>query len=625
MAVSAKKLTVGLGEAEAAGAAFLGVTGSVKGYAWRERLEPAQRMVAEAISQRHGLPDLLGRVLAARGVGLDDVEVFLDPTLKALMPDPSVLQDMDRAAERIAEAVKSRAQVAIFGDYDVDGACSSALLKRFFDHHRVPARIYIPDRIFEGYGPNPAAIETLVNEGAKLIVTVDCGTTSFEPLAVAAKLACDVVVIDHHQADAALPAAKAVVNPNRQDDLSGLGHLCAAGVVFMVLVATQRHLRREGYYSPSGASELGLIDLLDMVALATVADVVPLKGLNRAFVTQGLKVMRQRRNTGLKALLDVAGLDSAPTPYHLGFILGPRINAGGRIGDAALGARLLALEDETEATRIAALLDKLNRERKSIETEMLEAAMADAERLVEADPELPLLLVGSETYHKGVVGLVASRLTERFKRPTCVISWESDEAKPGQKAGNQGTGSLRSIAGVDIGGAVRAAVAEGLLVKGGGHAMAAGLTVERSRLDELATFMSARLREVAREVRAALALDIDGALQPAAANDALIDLIERAGPYGQGNPQPRFAFPAHRVKFAKVVGEAHIRCVLEAADGSRLDAIAFRAHGAPLGDLLIGSGGMPLHIAGHLRKDTWGGRNRIEVQIEDAADPRKQG
>ena len=617
MAANAKLLE----PSDASAAAFLGVTSSARGYAWRERLQPGQKLIADAIAQRHGLPELLGRMLAARGVGLDGVETFLDPTLKALMPDPSVLQGMDRAAERLAEAITKRQPVAIFGDYDVDGACSSAEMKRFLDHHGVPARIYIPDRIFEGYGPNPGAIETLVKEGAKLIVTVDCGTTSFEPLAVAERLHCDCLVIDHHQADATLPAAVAVVNPNRQDDLSGLGHLCAAGVVFMVLVATQRHLRKAGYYSGGKVAEPPLLDMLDMVALATVADVVPLTGLNRAFVTQGLKVMRQRRNTGLKALFDAAGLDQAPTPYHLGFILGPRINAGGRIGDAALGARLLATEDETEAAKIAVLLDKLNRERKSIETAMLDAAMLEAEALVAADPDLPLLLVGSEAFHKGVVGLVASRLTERFRRPTCVISWETEAgAHPGQ-----GTGSLRSIAGVDIGGAVRAAVAEGLLVKGGGHAMAAGLTVVRERLDELATFMSGRLRHTAREVRAAQGLDIDGALMPGAANDKLIELIERAGPYGQGNPQPRFAFPAHRVKFAKVVGEAHIRCVLESADGARLDAIAFRAHGQPLGDLLVGSGGMPLHVAGNLRRDTWGGKNRIEVQIEDAADPRHQG
>lgn len=606
-------------DGDEAGTAFLGVTRSVRGYVWQERLLPSARMMADAISQRHGLPEILGRILAARGVGLDEVESVLDPTLKALMPDPSTLVGMDAAAARLADAIQQRQPVAIFGDYDVDGACSSALIKRFLDHHGAPSRIYIPDRIFEGYGPNPAAIEALVKEGARLIVTVDCGTTSFGPLQVARDLNTDVIVIDHHQADETLPPAVAVVNPNRQDCLSGLGHLCAAGVVFMVLVATQRALRNRGYYMDSTMPS-SLLDLLDLVALATVADVVPLQGLNRAYVMQGLKVMHARNNTGLKALFDVAGLDTAPRPYHLGFILGPRINAGGRIGDAALGARLLATEDEVEAAKIAALLDKLNRERKAIETEMLEEAMAEADRMVEVDPDLPMLIVGSPSWHKGVVGLVASRLTERFRRPSCVISWEQEAGAEGQ-----GTGSLRSIAGVDIGTAVRAAMAAGLLVKGGGHAMAAGLTVTRERFEDLKSYMTERLRSTATCARRSAVLEIDGALMPAAANDSLISLLERAGPYGQGNPQPRFAFPSHRVRFAKVVGEAHVRCVLEAADGSRLDAIAFRAAGQPLGGLLVNAGGMPLHIAGQLRKDTWGGRNRIEVQIDDAADPLQQG
>ena len=601
------------------GGAFLGVMHSARGFQWRERLQPAGRLTADAIAQRHGLPEILGRVLAARGIGVDEVETVLDPTLKALMPDPSTLKGMDEAAERLAQAVKSRKPVAIFGDYDVDGACSSALMKRFLDHHGVPARIYIPDRIFEGYGPNPAAIETLVKEGAQLIVTVDCGTTSFEPLAAAHKLKTDVIVIDHHQADEQLPPAVAVVNPNRQDCLSGQGHLCAAGVVFLVLVAKQRVLRRDGHYAATGLDEPPMLGELDLVALATVADVVPLVGLNRAYVTQGLKVMRQRRNIGLKALFDVAGLDAAPTTYHLGFILGPRINAGGRIGDAALGARLLATNDDTEAAKIAALLDKLNRERKAIETEMLEAAMAEADAMIEADPDLPVLIVGSAAWHKGVVGLVASRLTERFRRPSCVISWEEEAGAEGQ-----GTGSLRSIAGIDIGTAVRMAMSKGLLVKGGGHAMAAGLTVTRQNFDPLREFLTGQLRAKARTARDSAALEVDGALVPAAANDALIALLERAGPYGQGNPQPRFAFPSHRVRFAKIVGEAHVRCVLEAADGGRLEAIAFRAAGQPLGDLLMGASGMPLHVAGYLRKDTWGGRNRIEVQIDDAADPRRQ-
>lgn len=602
-------------------AAFLGVETSSRGFQWRERLALGQRNIALAISQRHGIPELLGRVLAARGVGIDEVPLVLEPTIKALMPDPSVLQDMDVAAARLADAVQKRQNVAVFGDYDVDGACSSALMARWLGHHGVRARIYIPDRIFEGYGPNPAAIETLVKEGAGLIVTVDCGTTSFEPLAVARKLSTDVIVIDHHQADEKLPDVVAVVNPNRQDDISGLGHLCAAGVTFMTLVAATRELRRRGAYA-NGAAEPPLLSMLDLVALATVCDVVPLQGLNRAYVTRGLAVMRRRENIGLRALIDAAGLNQPPSTYTLGFVLGPRINAGGRIGDAGLGARLLTFDDETEAARIAVQLDKLNRERKSIETEMLSAALAEAEVMIDADPTLPLLVLGSETWHKGVVGLVSSRLTERFRRPSCVIAWEKDGSGSGR---GQGTGSLRSITGVDIGKAVRAAATAGLLVKGGGHAMAAGLTLEKSRLEAARAFLVEHVRAEAGAARSAATLDIDGAITPSGVNDKLIDLIEQAGPYGQGNPQPRFVFPAHRVKFAKVMGEAHVRVTLEAGDASKIDGIAFRAVGQPLGETLLGTAGMPIHVAGTLRRDSWGGREKIELMIDDAADPRKQG
>jgi single-stranded-DNA-specific exonuclease len=383
----------------------------------------------------------------------------------------------------------------------------------------------------------------------------------------------------------------------------------------MLLVATLRELKSRGAYGAERAPP-DLLALLDLVALATVCDVVPLKGLNRAYVAKGLQAMRLRRNPGLRALTDAAGLAVPPTPYHLGFVLGPRINAGGRIGDCGLGARLLASDDEMEAARIATVLDKLNRERKAIEARMLEEAAANAERLVEADTELPLLLVAGEDWHKGVVGLVASRLTDRFQRPACAIAWEGN---------GDGTGSLRSIDGVDIGAAVRAAVAAGHLKKGGGHAMAAGLTVERAKVATLQAFLSERLRLSAGTARSALALDIDGALTPASVTEELIALIERAGPYGQGNPQPRFAFPAHRVKFAKVVGEAHVRCTLEAGDGARLDAVAFRSADRPVGAALLASGGLPIHVAGHLRRDTWNGRDRCELVIEDVADPRRQG
>ena len=599
---------------EAVEAPFLGVFRSAKGFQWRERLLPEMRATAVAIAQRNDIPELLGRVLAARGIGADAAPGFLAPTIKTLMPDPSSILDMDAAARRIADAIEGRQRVAVFGDYDVDGACSSALMQLFLGMHGLGCRVYIPDRLFEGYGPNPTAIEGLVKDGAQLIVTVDCGSTSFEPLEVARKLATDVIVIDHHQADEVLPPAVAVVNPNRQDDLSGLGQLCAAGVVFLVLVAVIRELRRRGFYK-AGAREPDLLSFLDIVGLATVCDVVPLTGLNRAYVTQGLQVMRGRRNVGLRALFDAAGLKQTPNTYHLGFVLGPRINAGGRIGDSALGAKLLSTSDEQEAARIATLLDRLNRERKAIETQMLEEALAEADAMLGEDPDAAIVMLGSGEWHKGVVGLVASRLTERFRRPSCVIAWGED---------GMGTGSLRSVAGVDIGGTVRAATAAGILVKGGGHAMAAGLTVERGRLEDLRSFINDRLRAKAQAARDTACLEIDGALTPAAVTHDLIELLEKAGPYGQGNPQPKFAFPAHRVKFAKVVGEAHIRCALEAGDGGRLDAIAFRAVGQPVGELLLGAAGMPLHVVGTIRRDTWGGRDRLELTIDDVADPRQQ-
>jgi single-stranded-DNA-specific exonuclease len=603
-------------EAEAAGAA-LNVVSSVRGFAWRERLDPAAAGAALAMSQRYHLPELLGRVLAARGVGLDDVPVALDPSIKALMPDPSSLRDMDAAAARLAEAIARRESVAVFGDYDVDGACSSALLARFLGAHGLKPRIYIPDRMTEGYGPNAAAIEALARDGASLIVTVDCGTTSFEPLAAARPLGVDVAVVDHHQADARLPEVAALVNPNRQDDVSGLGHLCAAGLTFMLLVATARELRRRGGNGGGAAPAVDLLEMLDLVALATVCDVVPLRGLNRAYVARGLEVLRQRRNIGLKALADAAGLAVPPTAYHLGFVLGPRINAGGRIGEAGLGARLLSLSDETEAARIAVLLDKLNRERKAIETAMLEEAMVRADTCLEAHPDTAILIVASEGFHKGVVGLVASRLVERFQRPACVIAWDEH---------GQGTGSLRSIDGVDIGAAVRAAVAAGLLAKGGGHSMAAGLSVERENLEALDVFLRERLADKTRTARAVRVLHLDGALQPGHVTDELMALIERAGPFGQGNPEPRFVLPAQRVRFAKVLGNAHVRCVLEGGDGARLDAVAFRAADQPLGAaLLAAASGMALHVAGHLRRDTWNGRDRRELVVEDVAEAQRQG
>lgn len=598
-----------------AAGAFLGVTRSVKGLRWRERLKPDDLRLSAAICQQQDLPDLLGRIFAARGATLETVAHLMNPTLKALLPDPSLLKDMDAGAARIAAAIRKGEPMAVFGDYDVDGACSAALMQRFLRAHGREAVIYIPDRIFEGYGPNDAAIETLVDGGARLIITVDCGGTSHGPLALAAKLGAEVVVVDHHGMGEELPEAVAVINPNRQDDLSGQGHLAAAGVTFLLLIAITRYLRTAGWYG-NGHPEPDLMAWLDLVALATVCDVVPLQGVNRAFVAQGLKVMHRRRNAGLKALADAAGLNAAPTPYHLGFLIGPRINAGGRIGDAALGSRLLASDDDIESGTIAATLNRLNRERQDMELRCCEEAVAIAEARLAADPDLPILIVGSEDWHKGLVGLVASRLTERFRRPSLVMAWDAE-------AGH-GTGSARSISGADIGLAVRSALAAGLAKKGGGHAMAAGITIERQRHEEVEQFLRAHLTESVTAARGEAALSVDGAMTPEAATPDFADLLEKAGPFGAGNPAPRFVFPACRVNFAKLAGEAHIRCSLKSGGGATIGAIAFRAVGTPLGEALLGGADRPFHVAGRLQRDNWGGRDRVELMVEDMADPMRQ-
>jgi len=588
----------------------LNITNSAKGYAWHNRLDDAGRNLGLALSQVAGIPEVLGRVMAARGATLDDVNEWLTPSLKDLMPDPDTMQGMEEGAKRLAKAIETGQQVAVFGDYDVDGAVSSALVKLFLGHHGLDPEIYIPDRIFEGYGPNPDAINQLIDKGAQLIVTVDCGTLSHESLSEATKRGVDVVVVDHHLAGETLPDVHAVINPNRQDDLSGLGHLCAGGVVFMLLVATKRFLTQKGHYETGGAPP-DLMGYLDLVALSTICDVVPLQGLNRAFVTKGLQVMHKRRNIGLTALADASGLSAAPTPYHLGFLLGPRINAGGRIGSSELGAKLLSSSDELEAKKTAALLDKLNNERKEMERETLDEAMTRVGDEIDQNPDMPMIFAKSKDWHKGLVGLVASRLSEKFRRPSCVLSVD-------EKA-NTATGSLRSIIGVDIGRAVQKATDQGLLVKGGGHAMAAGLTLDLDKYEEVIAFFNKELSTAVHEQRAELGLEIDGALTATGITPNFMDQLERAGPFGSGNPTPRFVLPAHRVKFAKIVGDNHVKCTLEASDQSRISGIAFRAGDAPLGALLLDRGGQALHIVGQLRRNHWQGRETIEITIEDAA------
>ena len=584
---------------------FLGVRQSATGLIWEHRLNERQEMAAMAIAQTRGVADIVARVLAGRGIGPDDAERFLDPSIRDLLPDPAALTDMEAAAERIARAITGREKVAIFGDYDVDGAAASALLSRFLRHFGVASEIYIPDRLFEGYGPNPEAMRELVERGATLIVTVDCGTNSAASIDAARQAGADVVVLDHHQVGGALPRAVAVVNPNREDDLSGQGHLCGAGVTFLALVQTARVLRSR----MPGASQPDLLSLLDLVALATVCDVVPLTGVNRAFVVKGLLAMRRQDNPGLAALARAARIGEPVNAFHLGFLLGPRINAGGRIGDATLGTKLLVTDDPAEANAIAARLSQLNEERRGIEKQTLEAAEAEAFTSLGMEEKGAIVMASGEGWHPGVVGLVAARLKERFQRPALAIAF----------LGQTGTGSGRSIPGVDLGRAVRAAVEQGLLETGGGHAMAAGLTVSRGKLGELRGFLEEHLRDAVEVARAADHLALDGALTAAAANAELCTTIDRAGPFGAGNPEPVFALAAHNVTYADLVGGAHVRLRLRAGDGSQIGAIAFRAMGRPLGDALLSGRGQPMHVAGTLTRDSWQGQERIEMRILDAA------
>lgn len=587
----------------------LGVSRSATGRAWTARGDMASDAEAARLVQMLGLSDVLARVLAARGIGVETAESFLHPKLRDLMPDPSTIMDMGPAVERLAHAVTRGEQVAIFGDYDVDGACSAALLSDYLALGGQRPHIHIPDRITEGYGPNVAAIRSLHAQGARLLVTVDCGTTSHEPLAEARRLGLDVVVLDHHQAGDVNPEAVAIVNPNRQDDLSGLGHLCAAGVVFMTLSALNRHLRGQGH---PVAARADLLAMLDLVALATVADVVPLTGLNRAFVRQGLAVMRQRRRPGLTALLDVAGLDGPPAPWHLGYLVGPRINAGGRIGDAALGARLLTTADSIEAGEIAAQLDMLNRERQVIEQVAVAEGEDQARRLLAGDPELPVLVVGNEGWHPGIVGLVAARLKETFKRPAFAVALAAE---------GEGAGSGRSVTGVDIGRAVRAAVSSGAAVKGGGHAMAAGVRVAPGGLATFAQVMVEALQaDMAGAPRDSVLL-VDATLSAAAASAELVTLLEDAGPYGAAAPEPMVALAAHVLADVGIVGNGHVRARWKSGDGAMLGSIAFRAAETPLGQALLSARGTRMHVAGTLSIDRWGGGERAQMRMVDIAVP----
>jgi len=579
-------------------APFLGVANSVTGRFWTGPEAEVDR-AAQALAQQHDLPPALSAVLARRGVTPPEVPGFLAPSLRDLLPDPLSLRDMDRAAERLLTALARRERIAVFADYDVDGGASAALLVRWLRAMGHGATLYIPDRIDEGYGPNDAAMAQLARTH-DLIVCVDCGALSHGPIAAAQ--GADVVVLDHHLGGETLPPALAVVNPNRQDEAAGLGHLCAAAVVFLLLVELNRRLRGEGRTGPD------LMAMLDLVALATVADVAPLTGVNRAFVRQGLRVMTRRDRAGLRALSDVARLDRAPAAYHLGFVLGPRVNAGGRVGAADLGARLLMTDDPHEAAALAEKLEALNAERRDIEATVRAEAMAQAEA---RGADGPLVWAAGDGWHPGVIGIVAARLKEAFGRPAVVIGFDGDEGK----------GSARSVPGVDLGVSVQRLAAEGMITRGGGHPMAAGLSLGRGQLDPAMARLGDLLARQGADRGPAARLRIDGLVMPGAVTVEAIEALEQAGPYGAAAPAPRFAMADVRVEHSRRVGETHLKLSLGDGAGRTLDAIAFGAFEGPLGPMLEAHRGRSVHVAGRLEINSYGGRTRPQFRIDDAAAP----
>jgi len=591
--------------AEEIDAPFLGVERSVTGKRWQTRLKDER--LATALAQRFELHDVVARVLAARDVQLDDAALFLNPTLKSTLPDPGHLLEMQAAVERLTRAIRDGETVGVLGDYDVDGATSSALIVNFFAALGQTVPVYIPDRQNEGYGPNLPALLKLQEQGASVVITVDCGTTAYDPLEAAADAGIEIIVVDHHVAEPRLPAGALVINPNRADEDSPCGQLAAVGVTFLLLVALNRALRDASWYNEAHP-EPNLLSFLDLVALGTICDVVPLTGVNRALVTQGLKVLASRRNPGIAALADVAKVDKPLDAYHAGFVLGPRVNAGGRVGDSGLGVRLLTTQDTSEARAVAQLLDDYNGERKEIELGVQEAAMMQAEQ--QAKNDKPFLLVAGNGWHPGVIGIVAGRLRERFDRPSCVVALSEGIGK----------GSGRSVRGVALGPAVIAAQQAGLLVNGGGHNMAAGFTVEQEKLEELTDFLATHISRQLDGLTLTASMSFDGALSPAGATPDIIEMLNRAGPFGSGNPRPRFVIPQARIVDSGIVGKDHVRCILTGADGTgRLKAIAFRSVATPLGRALLDTRGLPLHVAGNLRVDEWQGRVSAQLFIDDVA------
>lgn len=576
------------------------VPSSLTGQKWV--MEEGDARLAETLAQRFSLPDIVAKVMANRAIGLDDAADFLEPTLRRLLPDPFHLKDMDKAATRMVAALKGHEKICVFGDYDVDGATSAALLVRFGRALGRTIDVYVPDRMAEGYGPNTPALLSLAQKGVKLVITVDCGITAHAPLLAAQNAGMDVIVLDHHVAEPQLPPACAVVNPNRMDETSPHRHMAAVGVVFLFLVAVTKTLRAEGYFE--GRQEPDLLAMLDIVALGTVADVVALKGVNRAFVRQGLKVLGQTNNIGLAALLQAGRAEGPCDTYTAGFILGPRVNAGGRVGKSDLGAKLLSTENQEEANGIAMLLDKLNDERRVIEQETL----ADALKMVPHMADVCVNVAGP--WHPGVIGLVASRLKDRFGLPTLVAAFDGDVGK----------GSCRSVKGIDIGAVIIAAKQEGLLVNGGGHAMAAGFTVARASYDAFVAFVRGRIAKVLEQTPIEPTLRLDGMLRVGGATQELVEKLHMLSPFGAGNPEPRFAVMDAKLIRADVVGEKHIRLILGDDMGGSLKAIAFRALDGLLGPSLLSlKKGARLNVAGHLRLNSWAMRTDVQMIVDDVA------
>ncbi|WP_375659353.1 single-stranded-DNA-specific exonuclease RecJ [Bartonella sp. MR30HLJHH] len=585
---------------------FLNVESSACGQAWLDALDVQGINNARAISQKFGFPDQLARVLSARDVDEAEAVAFINPTLRTLMPDPESFRDMQCAAERIVKALLNQEQVAVFGDYDVDGACSSALIARFFRYFGIEVKIYIPDRIVEGYGPNEQAMRMLVQEGARLIITVDCGANSPDAVKATRLAGADVVILDHHQMSEIHQEAVALVNPNRPDDFSKQGHLCAAGVVFVTLAWVHHLLRKKQFQGQLP----DLLSMLDLVALATICDVVPLQGVNRAFVIKGLQVARSMHNPGITALTKVARIGEPLNSFHLGFLLGPRINAGGRIGDQALGARLLSCENKDEADRIAEQLDQLNQERQEMENIQLAQAESYIASLYQ-DQEIPLsLVISHKEWHPGIIGILASRLKERFFCPVFAIALKED--------GN-GVGSGRSINGIDLGALVREAVTLNLLEKGGGHSMAAGITIQSTKIEIFRKWLEEKVSLRVSELHAKKSLSIDGSLSASGVNEALFELLEKAGPFGTGNATPVFVLPSHRLVNLSEVGKGHLRLIVSNVEGKKLQGIAFRAVGTSLGDFLFENIGEMIHLAGHLSLNYWNGTTNPQLRVIDAA------